>query len=375
MMAFLTKFVSVALTLMVLVVAGVFVASMMPIPGNIELKVVKSGSMEPAIKTGALVLIKPQAIYGVGDIITFGEDTKTAVPTTHRVVAMQGEGSAATFTTKGDANEEADPQPVAYREVIGRVLIDVPYAGFVLDFARKPLGFALLIGLPALIIMLDELMTIIGEVRRLRRKSAPTEMVWGHPRREGPRTFSEVQTSRRSDALMQTSTRTSVLQDIRVVQAQRRAHDGVFPKASRGAFMSVAVLGLSFGMVVGHVGGTVSYFSDIERSVANMLMAGVWGPPPQFQAFSIVEGEGAAPELPETPEPPAGDPTQPVDPALPTDDPAPTEPPPEDPITPTDGFEPLVIEPTEPTEPTEPVDEPTEEPEPSSDTPPETPQE
>lgn len=151
-------------------VTGLFLATLMPIPGTIEVKIVKSGSMSPAIPTGALVVIKPSASYVVGDVITFGADTKAKAPTTHRIVSVRGAGSQTVYIVKGDANEEPDPNEVAGSTVIGKVVASVPYAGYVLDFARRPLGFALLIGLPAGIIILEELFTIVTEVANLRRR-------------------------------------------------------------------------------------------------------------------------------------------------------------------------------------------------------------
>src|SRR6185436_8586114 len=96
-------------------VAGLLLGSMLPIPGNIEVKIVKSGSMEPAIPTGSIVVVKPEHLYRKGDVITFGKDTKTDVPTTHRIIALNDDG---TYTVKGDANEEADPNPVPRSTVI-----------------------------------------------------------------------------------------------------------------------------------------------------------------------------------------------------------------------------------------------------------------
>lgn len=167
---------NILLTLVLVAVGGIFLASLIPMPGNIEIKIVKSGSMEPAIKTGSLVLIKPQttaygAQYRVGDIITFGPDTAKEIPTTHRVEEVIKEPSGEfVYRTKGDANEEADPNLVEESEVIGKVAFFAPYAGYILDFAKKPLGFALLIGIPAASIILDELIVIGREFAKMRRR-------------------------------------------------------------------------------------------------------------------------------------------------------------------------------------------------------------
>ena len=154
----------------VILLGLLLVTNLIPVPGNIEVKIVQSGSMEPTIKTGALVVLKPFDEYQIGDVIMFGEDTKTKVPTTHRIVADEVRSGVFYYTTKGDANEDNDPQPVAKTEVKGKVLFSIPYLGYVLDFAKKPLGFALLIGIPAAIVVFDEAGNIWRETRKLRIK-------------------------------------------------------------------------------------------------------------------------------------------------------------------------------------------------------------
>lgn len=156
--------------LLLVAVVGLFLASRMNMSGGVEIKIVKSGSMEPAIHTGSIVLIKPARAYHVGEVITFGEDTRSEIPTTHRITEIQGEGASTFYVTKGDANEEADPEAVHVSKVIGKVLLTVPYAGYVLDFARQPLGFGLLIGIPAALIILEGLFTIVKEVRAIARR-------------------------------------------------------------------------------------------------------------------------------------------------------------------------------------------------------------
>jgi signal peptidase len=151
-------------------VGALLLVSLLPITGNVEIKIVKSGSMEPTIPTGSIVVVMPNQAYKVGDVITFGKDTKTQIPTTHRIIAERKQGSQTYFTTRGDANEEQDPREIAASEVIGKVLAHVPYVGYILDFARQPMGFALLIGLPAAMIVFDESANIYREVVKLRRR-------------------------------------------------------------------------------------------------------------------------------------------------------------------------------------------------------------
>ena len=149
-----------------------FASTLIPVPGNLEVKVFKSGSMEPAVHVGSIVVVKPAATYAAGDVITFGEDTKTQIPTTHRIVRVEGSGAQTLFVTKGDANDAEDPTPTSISKVKGKMLFTVPYVGYALAFARTKLGFFLLVGVPAAVIVVEELLNIFKEMRRIRRKKA-----------------------------------------------------------------------------------------------------------------------------------------------------------------------------------------------------------
>lgn len=133
---------------------------------TIDARIVQSGSMEPAIGVGALVLIWEQDAYEVGEVITFMARENSLVPTTHRVIDDGVQSGEIVYYTKGDANEDPDPDPVPVSRVMGEVVLTIPYLGYLLDFARQPLGFALLIGVPALLILFEEISSIVAEVRR-----------------------------------------------------------------------------------------------------------------------------------------------------------------------------------------------------------------
>ena len=159
------------------VIAILLIISVLPITGNIKFMTVLSGSMEPAIKTGSVVMTKPSSNYGVGDIITFGPYTKTKPPTTHRIVEVKNadndndDDNDNIYVTKGDANNAPDVREVSQKDVIGKVMFDVPYFGYVVAFARKPIGFLLILIVPALAIVFDEVKKIVGEVKKLKSKN------------------------------------------------------------------------------------------------------------------------------------------------------------------------------------------------------------
>lgn len=125
------------------------------------LRMVTSNSMEPAFSAGSLVTIVPQEKYEVGDIVTYQASKHEQDIVTHRIV----EKKKGYFVTKGDANSVADDREVTQESIHGKVLFSIPGAGYVVDFIRKPLGFILVVVIPALIIILSELKNIIGEAK------------------------------------------------------------------------------------------------------------------------------------------------------------------------------------------------------------------
>ncbi len=146
-------------------IALLLVFSAVPIPGNFRVMIVQSGSMEPAIRVGSVVVVKSASEYRVGDIITFGPYSKTKPPTTHRIVEIK-DGN---YITKGDANNAPDMSAVSKRNVVGKVILDVPYVGYAVAAAKTPIGFAFIIIIPAAIIVYDEVRKIWAEIRRLRK--------------------------------------------------------------------------------------------------------------------------------------------------------------------------------------------------------------
>ncbi len=162
---------------LIALVALLLVFSAVPIPGNFRVMIVQSGSMEPAIKTGSVVVIKSASEYKIGDVITFGPYSKTKTPTTHRIYEIKGDCPNCTFVTKGDANNGPDQRDIRLSDIIGKVLLDVPYVGYAVATAKKPVGFALIIIIPAAIIIYDEVRKIWAEVKKMRRKKHENEIL------------------------------------------------------------------------------------------------------------------------------------------------------------------------------------------------------
>ena len=150
-------------------IALLLIFSIFPIPGNFKVMTVLSGSMEPAIKTGSIVVIKPEKNYKIGDIITFNSNG-SRLPITHRIYDAKVIKNEVYYITKGDANKTPDDRKISKKEIIGKVLFSVPYLGFLIEFSKKPIGFLLLIIVPAMIIIYEEIKNIITEMKKMKEK-------------------------------------------------------------------------------------------------------------------------------------------------------------------------------------------------------------
>jgi len=126
-----------------------------------KLFTVQSGSMEPAIKTGSVIFTKKQNDYQVGDIVT-RETSDGEIPVTHRIVREENE----LFVTKGDANDGDDRDEFSKEKVIGKVYLKIPYLGYPVSFAKTSHGFILIIVIPAVILIYEELRKIKKEIKK-----------------------------------------------------------------------------------------------------------------------------------------------------------------------------------------------------------------
>lgn len=145
------------LTTAVLVIGLGLVALLVVVPrvtGTIPLTVY-TGSMEPTIATGAVVLIEPvdPATLQVGDVITYQVAPDVDEYITHRIVTVQPETTPPSFITKGDNNPGDDIDPVPVGAVRGEVWIDVPYVGTAQQFVTGRAGIALLAVVAGLVLL------------------------------------------------------------------------------------------------------------------------------------------------------------------------------------------------------------------------------
>ncbi len=151
-------------TLGTLLIAAVF-AVLLPlnipkIMGNGVYNVV-SGSMEPEIPVGSMIVVQPVDPFtlGEGDIIAFYRNDSVI---THRVTfnnAMEDQ-----IRTKGDANEQEDFFDVSYNQVIGKVTWHVPFLGGLAQVLTSTAGKIYLLAVLACGIMFH---MIAGQLKTL----------------------------------------------------------------------------------------------------------------------------------------------------------------------------------------------------------------
>jgi signal peptidase I len=194
---------SAAQTLLLIVMIAVVIATFgtrIPLLSRwgVNLFAVTSGSMEPKIPTGAIVSVMkiPPEEVKEQDIITYQKkgpnDSKPTV-VTHRVVKVTkqedertiktSEGKEEkktvvlyTFKTKGDANSSEDAYDVSAGEVIGRYQWHVPYLGYVTSFAQTQWGFLLLVVLPAALLIMWEVSSVVNHFRKKYKVEAEKEI-------------------------------------------------------------------------------------------------------------------------------------------------------------------------------------------------------
>ena len=149
----------------------------MPTIGSYKPLNVLGGSMEPAIKLGSVIIIKKveSRDIKVGDIVTYkppdnlGQNKKETL-VTHRVIKIDEKKAAVRFKTKGDANKTADAGYINERQIVGRLVVKIPYMGKIGFYAKTPLGFLFLIIAPGLGIIIMETINIIKRIKGLKNE-------------------------------------------------------------------------------------------------------------------------------------------------------------------------------------------------------------
>ncbi len=101
--------------------------------------VICSGSMEPTLEVGDVVIIAPVKVdeIKVGDIVEYRSTNMSIVHRVHNIRKVGGHGYQVEFITKGDANDIPDPDPVHPDQIVGKVILVIPKIGWISLFTEK----------------------------------------------------------------------------------------------------------------------------------------------------------------------------------------------------------------------------------------------
>ena len=125
-----------------------------------------SASMTPKIKVYDVIInvkAKSPSDIKVGDIITFKSTSAFTydMTITHRVIDIQIVNGEYEYITKGDFNEIPDMAPARYSNVIGIAKVKLPQLGRVQVFVASKYGWLLVVVLPALYIIIGDILKLI----------------------------------------------------------------------------------------------------------------------------------------------------------------------------------------------------------------------
>jgi len=141
----------------------VMITSRTSIIGGIQSFVVLTGSMEPSLPVGSIVFTKKFPSYRQKDVVAF----KTGnVIVTHRIIDFETKNNIYYYKTQGDANNNPDSPMVSQDQILGRAFFLVPYLGKLALFLKTIPGFLLLIGFPAIIYIILEIINIKKEMTK-----------------------------------------------------------------------------------------------------------------------------------------------------------------------------------------------------------------
>jgi signal peptidase len=127
---------------------------------GLRAKVITSSSMQPALRTGSLLIIEqklPQQ-YQAGDIVSFRAPTAGGIEVTHRITRVYRTLTGVqVMATKGDANANGDPWTTSIGAIEGKEVMSIPWIGYGLLFMQTPIGFLVVVLLTFLLFVYVEL--------------------------------------------------------------------------------------------------------------------------------------------------------------------------------------------------------------------------
>lgn len=145
---------SLLIVLIIVVLFGMVLGRLVPLTGRTTL-IIGGGSMEPTLELGTAVVVDPVAPTDIraGDIVSLRSGANLQSIFTHRVTRIVDRDGTIWIETKGDANNTVDPSITSTANVIGRVSMTIPYAGFLLALLSAPSGIVFVLCLAIVLLL------------------------------------------------------------------------------------------------------------------------------------------------------------------------------------------------------------------------------
>ena len=145
---------------------------------------ITTGSMRPSYDTDTLILVKktdPSQIQ-VGDVISFysADPALDGAVNTHRVIAIEEDGTDWKYTTQGDANNIPDQYGTDSEALIGKVVASSLALGKLARLVANPLVFIPVILIPLAVILISNLVRTIrlaGKIAKDEEEAAVREAI------------------------------------------------------------------------------------------------------------------------------------------------------------------------------------------------------
>lgn len=119
-------------------------------------------SMYPTIKAGDVVITykEDNNQYNKGDVITFISDMNGGITVTHRVQDIVLVNDGYSYRTKGDNNNTGDREVIDGGNVLGKVVLRIPKAGYIQQFLVSKTGWIVAVLLPCLGIVIYDILKL-----------------------------------------------------------------------------------------------------------------------------------------------------------------------------------------------------------------------
>lgn len=163
-----------------------FNSNEVPSIGDIMPMIITSGSMEPEINVGDIILSKKVDSKDIqdGDIISFWDPENSKHIITHKVIKIYTENNETYFLTMGTYTGSEDQIPVNSNLLVGKYVGRIRWIGGLALFMQTPLGLITCLLIPLCILLIidyyhkrrydslkeDEVKLLKQEIKKLKEK-------------------------------------------------------------------------------------------------------------------------------------------------------------------------------------------------------------